>query len=529
MTIDEAMNLALGYHQAGRVAEAEGIYRQVLAVVPGHGGAWMLMGVAALQQKRFAEAIEWIGRSIAVGPTGAAYSNLGEAYRECGRLDEAVQAYREAIRLEPGMGVGYSNLGLALQKLRRFEEAEGVLRKAVELDPGSGAGWQNFCNVLGDVGKTSEAVVAGRRAVELLPGSTGAWSDLGVACVEDGKLAGAKEAFERAVNNDPGWGEAHHNLAQVLLRLGEFEKGWAEYEWRWRCKDFPSAIRNFSQPLWRGEDLMGKTILLYAEQGFGDAMMFARYVPLVMERGAKRVVVECQREIVSLVRSVGDVEVVGYGEALPAFEVQCPFLSLPGVFGTRVERVPARVPYLRAEEEKVEVWKKRLGTTLNTQHSTLNTQKGGMKVGIVWAGRPTHKNDHNRSMKLAQLGRLGMEGVVFYSLQVGPAAGEARETPAGMALVDLSGELTDYSETAAVLENLDLVIAVDTSIVHAAGAMGKEVWVMLPFAGDWRWLGTREDSPWYPTMRLFRQEKWGDWEGVVERVREELQIFRQSR
>jgi Flp pilus assembly protein TadD len=508
MTVDEAMNLAVAHHQAGRLAEAEPLYRQVLAAVPDHPGALHLLGVIAHQVGRSDAAIDLIGRSIQLAPCAAAYSNLGEALRRSNRLEEAVAAYREAIRLEPEMASAYSNLGLALHHLRRFEEAERVLLKAIELDPTNAAAHQNLCNTLGDLGKVADAVTAGRQAVELGADTPAAWSDLGVACVEAMDLPGAREAFERSLALDPSRGDTHHNLAQVLLRAGDFARGWDEYEWRWRCKDFPSPARQWGVPQWDGGDLTGRTILLHAEQGLGDAIMFARYVPLVLRRGPARVVVECQPEIVGLMRTVAEgIEVVARGETVPAVDSHCPFMSLPRAFGTRVETVPADVPYLRADTDKFARWADRLG------------QAKGMKVGIVWAGRPAHKNDHNRSTSLSRFGRLAMEGVTFYSLQVGPAADQAKDPPAGMRFVDLSAELIDYAETAAVLEALDLVIAVDTSIVHAAGALGRDVWVLLPFAGDWRWIVGRDDSPWYPTMRLFRQQQWGDWDGVFARVR----------
>ena len=294
-----------------------------------------------------------------------------------------------------------------------------------------------------------------------------------------------------------------------MLTRGEFIPGWDEYEWRWRCKDFALFRRNFPQPQWDGSDLSGHTILLHTEQGFGDALQFIRYLPLVTQRGG-RIIIQCQAELQRLFQIMaGDCPVMARGQPLPAFDVHCPLLSLPRVFGTTLGTIPRQVPYLHAAHAMVENWRERLAV-----------DAGSLNVGLAWAGHPAFKGDRLRSPRhlslLAPLVKI--RKARFVSLQKGEASNQTRNPPEGMNLVDWTEELKDFADTAALIANLDLVISSDTAVVHLAGAMGKPVWVLLPFAPDWRWLLEREDSPWYPTMRLFRQPAIGDWDSVMQKV-----------
>ncbi|MGD0390491.1 MAG: tetratricopeptide repeat-containing glycosyltransferase family protein [Tepidisphaeraceae bacterium] len=447
LTIQQAFDLALRHHRAGRLHEAEQLYRQVLARQPEHADAMHNLGVISFQVGRNDVAVELIRRAIVLNPNyPEAYSNLGNVLTDKGELDEAIAAYRRAIALNPNLPEAHNNLGNALRDKGQLEEAVPVYRQAIALSP-------NFA-------------------------------------------------------------EAHKNLSLALLAQGDFQRGGEEYEWRWKCKDLPPP-RDFAQPQWDGCPLEGRTLLLHAEQGLGDAIQFIRYLPLAAQRGGE-IIIECQAELQRLFQTIaGSCQIVARGQPLPAFDFHCPLLSLPRVFGTNLANVPKDVPYLHADAEDAGRWQHRLA-----EHAPL------VKVGLAWAGNPTHKNDRNRSIKLARLAALGqMPGARFFSLQKGAAAAETKTPPAGMELVDWTAELKDFADTAALIANLDLVIAVDTAVVHLAGAMGKPVWTLLPYVPAWRWLLERQDSPWYPSMRLFRQPCIGDWDSVITRVVDALSLW----
>jgi len=298
----------------------------------------------------------------------------------------------------------------------------------------------------------------------------------------------------------------------LMLLCGDFENGWKHYEWRWLAKEFPSERRNFTQPLWLGEALDDKTILLYVEQGLGDALQFVRYAPLVAAHGG-RVVVECPKSLKRLFETVAGVDcVIARGEDLPEFDVQCPFLSLPGLLSPDAEHIPVDAPYLSVPDDTVEHWRARL------------QQVEDLKVGLVWAGSPHHTNDRERSIALDAFAPLAdVEGCSFINLQIGPSAAQLAD--ASWPVLDLTQDIHDYADTAALVTQLDLVITVDTSVAHVAGALAKPVWVLLPHAPDWRWQIGRDDSPWYPTMTLYRQPKRRDWQSVIKRVQDDLRDF----
>ncbi len=478
LAIDRDFQTALQHHRAGRLPQARALYQQILAQQPEHAGALHFSGVMALQEGRNDVAADLIAKAIGLQPNSPeAYCNLGIALQGKGQLDGAIAAYRRAIGLKPDYPEAHSNLGAALR----------------------------------DTGNLDDASAALRRAIALRPGFADAHSNLGIVLREMGMLDEARTAYRRAIALKPGYPEAHHNLALLLLLQGEFLEGWNEFEWRWRCKQFLSPRRTFGQAQWDGSDLAARTILLHAEQGFGDTIQLVRYVPLVAARGGQ-VVLEAAPELRRLLQGTrGIARWVDAGDALPPFDVHCPLLSLPMAFGTTLQNIPHTVPYVQADAEGVERWRKEL------------SGDGRRKVGLAWAGEPTHGNDRNRSLSLSALAPLAdAKGVTFYSLQKGDAAKQATNPPAGMELIDRTAELTDFADTAAFIANLDLVISVDTAVAHLAGAMGKPVWTLLPFVPDWRWLMQREDSPWYPTMRLCRQRGRGDWGSVISRVAEAL-------
>jgi len=551
LTIQQAFELALQHPPSGRLRDAEQIYRQILAQQPAHAGALHHLGVIAHQVGRSEVAVDLIRQAIALQPGYAeAHSNLGNALRSRGQPDEAIAAYRQAITLRPGyaeahynlgnalmdkgqrdeaiasyrqaiaLGPGYveahNNLGYALHGKGQFDEAIAALQQAIAFQPGYVDAHYNLGNALMDNGRLDEAVAAFQQTITLRPGYAEACNNLGNALKDRRQLDEAVGVYRKAIALRPDFAEAHHNLAFVLLQKQDYSQGWREYEWRWKMKDFPSPRRSFSQPQWDGSDLNNRTILLHSEQGFGDAIQFIRYVPLVAKRGG-RIIVECPVELQRLFQGEPrGWEIIARGKPLPAFDVHCPLLSLPLVFGTTAQSIPAQVPYLHCDPQLAAKWRERLSGLPESR-----------KVGLVWAGSPAFTYDKARSPRqLSLFSPLAeAENVRFFSLQKGEAAKQAGNPPQGMQLFDWSGDLHDFADTAALIANLDLVISSDTAVAHLAGAMGKPVWVILPFAPDWRWLLERDDCIWYPTMRLLRQAQRGDWDEVLRRLSGALKGF----
>ena len=578
--------MGVRHHRAGRLSEAETLYRQVLAAAPDHADSLHMLGVLAGQSGDVDAGIEMIRRAIAARPAQAVFHlNLGEIYRRTGkhelgaqayaqaaglcpeseiahyclglelrelrRLEEAIASYQQAIRLNPNFADAYAHLAIAAMQLGRVEQAIEAQQALVRLRPESADAWSNLGTALAEAGRSTEAIAAAQRAISLCPGHANARNNLAAALGADGRYEQALVECREALRRDPELAEAHNNLGSILAAMGQLDEaaasfrraiaispdhaaahfnlalalliggkwvaGWPQYEWRWKC--FSSARpRNFPEPQWGGEPLQGRTILLHAEQGIGDTIQFVRYVPLVAQRGAT-VLLECQPELRRLLGGLPRVgQLIARGEALPRFDLQCPLMSLGGVFGTTVDSIPGPVPYLTADHSLVAAWERKLATP--------GKPLVRVKVGLVWSGNPTQKNNRLRSIPLRSLGALAVvKGIRFLTLQKGLAADQARNPPPGMELEDFTADLTDFAETAALLANLDLIITVDTAVAHLAGAMGLKVWALLCYAPDWRWLLGRGDSPFYPTMRVFRQHRPGDWDGVVAEVRSELEAF----
>lgn len=355
-------------------------------------------------------------------------------------------------------------------------------------------------------GRDNDAVDLIRRAMALNPDLPQADFNLGVALRNAGRFAEAIETFQSVIAKQPELAEAHFILGALLLAVGNFTDGWREYDWRWKCRGFASGSKTFSQPKWDGRDLANQTILIHGEQGLGDTIQFVRYANLLMERHAT-VIIGCDPSLQRLLRNSINAPVVDVNEPLPPFDLQCPMLSLAGLFGTTLENIPASMPYLRADPSDAQRWRDILKSDRN------------LKIGLVWAGRPAHPNDRNRSAPVESLTPFSqVQGVSFYSLQKSGPARPKSDPPSGFPMIDLTNDLKDFADTAAFIANLDLIVSVDTSVAHLAGAMGKPVWTLLPFVADWRWMLDRADTPWYPTMRLFRQPSPGDWNDVIRRI-----------
>jgi tetratricopeptide (TPR) repeat protein len=436
---------------------------------------------------------------------------LAMRHHTAGRLAEAKAIYIQVLSRSPDYAAALHLLGLVGLQQGQPEHALELMSKSIQIDGKQADAHNNLGNVLYRLGRHEDAIASFGRALQLQPNYPEAQSNLGNVLRACGRLDEALAAYEQALKLRPDYVDGHWNLAQLLLLRGDYERGWREYEWRWKVRSM-FMPRNFAQPRWRGEELSGKKILIHTEQGLGDAIQFVRYAPLIAQRGG-RVIFECQFEVQRLLRQCPGVEqVVVAGQPLPAFDVQCPLLSLPGVFGTTERSVPADVPYVFADAAVAARWQQKLAGAGT-----------GRKVGLVWGSGRIFPHYYLKSMALAELGPLArVAGVQFVSLQKGPAAVEASGLPAGMRLLDWTNQLSDFADTSALVAGLDLVISVDTAVAHLAGAMKKPVWTLIPFDPDWRWGLGQQDSPWYPTMRLFRQKRAGDWAEVVEHVAESL-------
>jgi len=507
-------NLGFIFQNKGQLDEAIACYQKAIKLDPYITEAYSNLGILLQKKERPDEAIACYRKAIELNPNHAnTYYNLGIILQDKGELDEAIACYQKVIQLTPGFYNAYSNLGNIFKDKGQFDGAMTFYKKTIELNPGDAGAYCNIGLIYQDRGQIDEAITFYQKAIESDPNMALAFNNMGTAFQDKGQFDEAMTFYQKALLIDPNDALAHLHHSLILLLHCDFREGWKEYEWRLKAKDF--IKREFSQPLWDGSDIAGKTILLYTEQGFGDAIQFIRYVPLVAERGA-RVILVCPKELKSLCQTVEGVsEVIAGGEQLPSFDVHCSLLSLPLVFNTTLGTIPAKIPYITVEPALIQKWR-----------DNIEPHNSKRKIGLVWAGVPGYKRDKKRSFSLETFSPFThFKDITFYSLQKGKGAEQAKNPPDGMNLIDYTDEIHDFSDTAALIENLDLVISVDTAVAHLAGAMGKPVWTLLPFVPDWRWMLNREDSPWYPTMRLFRQPSVGDWKSVIHNVAKELEMY----
>ncbi len=438
----------------------------------------------------------------------------GKLLFDLGRYAEALECFNAFDRLNPNIAALYQTRGLCLQRLGRFEEAQADFERSIALNPGEAETHKNLGTLHSRLGRMEQAFASIDRALELRPNFSAALNEKARALWSLRLLDEAFAALHKSLAVDPGNADTIWNLALLQMLTGDFERGWLGREARWRAPSLGLVDRGFSQPLWLGDQpIEGKTILLHADEGLGDSIQFARYVPMVAALGAQ-VILEVQPPIQQLLAGVSGVSTcVGRSSSTSlAFDLHCPLGSLPLAFGTRPDTIPFAEAYLPAPPAaRVKAWEDRLGP------------RNRFRVGLVWSGNPDHNNDHNRSMALRTLAPLLDCDVQFVSLQKGVRDQDRAFLGERPDIVDLTEHLTDFSETAALVFCLDLVISVDTSVVHLAGALGAPVWTMLPFNPDWRWLLNRNDSPWYRSMRLFRQPERGDWASVVDCLRLELE------
>jgi tetratricopeptide (TPR) repeat protein len=573
-------------HEAGRAlmrignhVDAERCCREALAQNPDHAGALHLMGLLSLEHRHYDQAVDWLSRAIRSNPQPLYLASLGAALLNQGRNEEALQVFDKAVQLKPDDADLWRNLGdvlveldrpqdaipsyqhalkldprhldaarkaglllhqaardeealscfnlseeleadhlptlrlraLTLARLQRFEEALADNSRAHTLDPGADT-CENTGNVLRALSRHDEAIAWYDRALALRPDFAATLDDKAVALAELHRFDEAIATSRQAIAADPGYAVAKWNLALVHLLTGNFAAGWAGREARWKIPAFSRFYPKLSRPMWLGaEPVAGKTVLVCAEEGLGDSIQFVRYVPMLAARGA-RVILVVQNALCSL---LADIEGVAQclpksAAVMPDCDFHCPMSSLPLAFGTRLESIPAKASYLRAPTERVTAWEQRLGP-----HDRL-------RVGLVWAGNPKHSNDRNRSLQPNLLAPILDLDACFVSLQKDPRPDDLAVLDEREMIVDFTADLTDFAETAALVSCLDLVITVDTSVAHLAGALGRPTWILLPYTPDWRWLLDRDDSPWYPGTRLFRQTETRDYANVIERVRAEL-------
>jgi tetratricopeptide (TPR) repeat protein len=548
-SVVELFDLALRHHQSRNLAQAESLYHQILQVEPAHVEARHLLGALAHQTGRHEVAISLIRGAIALCPTVPlfhtnlglvlrqqghhaeavlcfrealrldpsyvdALENLGNVFRDQGNAAEAAQCFRQVLALNPGHAQAHNNLGVALQDQGRLAEAIECFRQALKFDPQFTMALNNLGSTLLDQGQVDEAVRCFREVLRLDPNDANAHNNLGVALKEIGQFEEALACHERALYLQPDstcahWihASARWNLSLLRLLKGDFREAWPDFEYQWLI--FGAVPRHVDRPRWDGSSLEGKTILLHPEQGLGDTLHFIRYAPMVKDRGGT-VLFECQPPLLRLLEGVAGIDqLIARGAPLPHFDVQAPLMSLPGLFGTTLATIPAAIPYVNACPTLVLEWRKELPP--------------GFKIGIAWQGNPEHAGDRRRSVPLRYFESLArLQGVRLVSLQKGPGTDQLPQwigNPSQVfSVLDLHNRLETFADTAAVMMNLDLIVTVDTAVAHLAGALGVPAWVLLPFAPDWRWLLERSDSPWYPTLRLFRQSRRGDWGEVFDRL-----------
>jgi tetratricopeptide (TPR) repeat protein len=512
-------NLGIALEALQRFDEALASFDRALAVRHDFAEAHCSRGSTLRQLKQFDEALASFDRALALQPDYVeALYNRGIALEDFKRFDEALASYDRALARRPNLAEAHSNRAGVLRHLERFSEALVSCDHALALQPNLAQALGTRGSVLNGLKRYDEALASYDRALAVWPDNAEIYFNRAHTLTTLKRFDEASANYDRAFALRPDYANAHLNDALVKLLTGDFARGWAKYEWRLRMESVASARRNFPQPLWLGDAaIRDKTILVHSEQGFGDTIQFCRYVPLVSAR-AGRVIFEVARPLRKLMAdTAGTAQVISRGDPLPDFDVQVPILSLPLAFGTRLETIPSGTPYLQAPSQSAKNWDTRLGP------------KTRPRIGFAWSGNAENTRDRERSIGLRSLLPLLDIEATFVSLQKDIRAADAALLKERDDILHFGDELEDFSDTAGLISQLDLVISVDTGVAHLAGALGKPVWIMVTYIPDWRWLLDRDDSPWYPTVRLFRQSHIDDWEGTIARVHNALRGFIEDR
>ncbi len=506
-------NLGAAFQESGALDKAISSYKEAIKLNPNYVMAFSNLGSALQESGKPEEAITSYEKAIALNPDYAeAHNNLGASLLEIGKTEEAITCHKRAIELNPDCAEAHNNLGTALMTQNMFSDAITSYSRALLLNPEYAEAHNNLGTALKAQNNFDNAILSHRKAIELKPDYADAYNNLGTVLKESSKPGEAMIYYKQAIELKPDCAQAHLNLAFALLLTKNYKDGFKEYEWRLHLKRGTSESNQ--KPRWDGSALNGKSILVFTEQGIGDFIQFVRYLPMVKELGGY-VIVECPQGLNRLLNNCAGIDAITgispRGKSSIQFDVQVPLLSLPGIFDVAVDSIQENLSYIKPDPVLVSQWHSKIGHDNN------------LKVGIVWAGNPEHKNDRNRSCSLDYFAHLtSIRGLTFYSLQKGSASAGADNQLDDMEIINLNSELKDFADTAAAIDNLDMVISVDTSVAHLAGAIGKPVWTLLPFVPDWRWMLERDDSPWYPSMRLFRQTRLDDWAGVFNQVKDAL-------
>ena len=482
-TISFLTSEAFKYHQEGNLKEAKNIYEQILKHKPNHFDALQLLGIL---------------------------------YGQINKKDKAIKLLELALQIKPDDAATLNNYGVILTEVNRTNDSYEVLDKATNIKPDYAEAYSNKGNALKLLEKYDDAVKAYSKAIQLKPNYAEAYNNRGVIYKELSQMNLALKDLKKAISLKPDYPEANSTMGVTLLLTGNFSKGWEQYEWRWKDLSDPSVIRSFKQPLWDGKkSLKDKSILLYSEQGLGDTIQFSRYILLIKALGAK-VILETHKEYLNIVGSIdSNITIILMGQTLPHFDFQCPLLSLPLKFGTGLKNIPSPNRYIWADKRIVPKWKKKIGS-----------QKKPL-IGLAWEGNPLHKNDYNRSILLAELIPHLPKKYEYIGLQKDIRESNLKTLKRSSMIDNLIDNNVSMDDTAAIIENLDIVISVDTSVAHLSASMGKPTWILLPFVPDWRWLLNRNDSPWYKSVKLFRQEKRGNWELVFKDLNKKLNVLYQ--
>jgi len=518
---------ALQLHQSGKLQEAEELYRGVIARHPADFDALHLLGMIYQQRGDYVSAASYIAKALRInGKNPVAFNNYGAALRALGRPAEAEQAYRKALKLNPDYIEAYYNLGNALTELKRLKEAEKAYLKALDLQPDYAEAYSNLASLLIEQRRPEEAEKACSQALMFKPQSAKAYYNLGNALHDQHRLEEAETAYFRALEIQPGYADAELALGLLKLLQGEYDLGLRLFEKRFHTgtasaraeiRAIMDSLQHHGYSSWDGSALDGKTLLVIAEQGFGDCLMMMRYLSSLKRRNLKKLIVYCYSPLKRLFQVHPDVdETTLISEPIPfgSFDIYCPMMSLPYLFHTRLDSIPNEVPYVVIPDENREMWSSRLPRDPSV-----------LRVGLAWAGGKMTSTDQLRSIPLKQfLPLFGINDVQLFSLQKGDEARQSRKL--GVPLLDYMDECGDFLDSAALIDQLDLVISVDTSVAHLAGALGKPVWMLNRFESEWRWMLHRENSPWYPSMRIFSQDVRGEWCGVIERTVMELANMR---
>ena len=507
--IEFSFQKALDCHKSGQLVQAKKICENIIAQSPDSPDTLNLLGLIAYQQRDFDTAIALISRAVRIAPDRPAYYYiLGNAYKDKGLRPQAMACYRRVVKLKPDMPDALFNLALVHAESGECDTAVHYYQRVLKIAPDSAETLYNLASLIAKGGRIDDAIRLLQKAVRIRPGHADSYNNLGLNLKALGKLEKAIRQFRRAIEIDPALAHVHLNLALALLLAGKFSEGWHEYDWRFEVEAYKSDYRYRDRKIWDGKSFKGKCLLVHDDQGLGDTLQFVRYLPLVKKMGGT-VILETRREIIPLLTEFPGIDLLllrpPENPSNVKFDYYIPLLSIPGRMGTQHDSIPANIPYLYGETEKNDFWKEKM-------------KKPGLKIGLVWAGNKSHINDRNRSCSLERFSWLqDISNISLFSLQkrVSPAE-EIQLNKLGAE--NFGPQFKDFSDTAAVIENLDLVITVDTAVAHLAGAMGKTAWILLPFDPDWRWMTECADSPWYPTVMLFRQSRLGDWDGVMSTV-----------